>query len=79
MAAANSGINGPATAPPKPPEALQLKKQKCYDLFLYTFKRGQLYQSPLAFQAAIVDAAKQFHFSLRRQGYTFVFSREMRK
>ena len=31
-----------------------------------------------ALQTAIVDVAKQFHFSIRRQGFTFVCSRAMR-
>ena len=69
---ASSSSNGPATftAPPNPPEALKLKKLQCCDLFLHTFKCGQLYQSPLALQAAIVNVAKQFYF--------FICSRAMR-
>ena len=80
---ASSGSNdsnepAAATAPPHSSQALQLKKQQCCDLFIHTFQHGQLYDSPLALQAAIIDVAKQFHFSIRRQGFNFACSRAMR-
>lgn len=68
---ASSGTNGPATATPQPPNTLKLKKLQCCDLFLQTFKHGQLYESPLVLQAAIVDVAKKFSFLNQKTGLHF--------
>ena len=65
----------PAPPPQGPsPAQLQQKKQECCDLFAASFKVGDLYGSPKDLMGAIVDAAKPFHFSVRRQGYSFVCS-----
>ena len=75
------GVTGPAAAATpgdQPPDALQQKKQECCDLFLATIKPGGLYESPKALQSSIVEIAKQYHFSVRRQGYAYICSRAQR-
>ena len=47
---ASSSSNGPATAtaPPRPPEALQLKKMQCCNLFLHLQAQATLSVSPVS-------------------------------
>lgn len=65
--------------PPEPPTDLQLKKQECCDVFNASLEAGAVYESPDALQAAVVDLAKPFHFSIRKEGYSFLCSRAIRK
>ena len=72
----SNGSNGPSPTQQDPSELqLQLKKQECCDQFTASFKVGDLYETPKALMAAIVDGAKQLQFSVRRDGYSYVCSR----
>jgi hypothetical protein len=76
-------LYGPPTAAntdhEMPPNELHQKKQAICDCFTDQFKVGTVYTSPKVLCSFIEDHVKQYHFSVRRQGYAFVCARAMRK